>query len=61
MSRMRAWACGDLSTAACSASLPTATSSTYRPWPRRNRWSSTRWTFWPISLVVIAGTPAHGG
>ncbi len=53
MSRIRACACGLRSTAAWSVSGPTATSSAYRPWPRRNRWSSTRWTGWPISLVVI--------
>ena len=36
----------------------TPTSSTYRPWPRRKRWSSTRWTFWPISLVVMRAPSA---
>ena len=43
-SSTRAWACGERSTAACSVAGPTATSSTYLPLPRRNRWSSTRWT-----------------
>ena len=57
MSTIRACACGERSTAACRVPVPTATSSTYRPWPRRNRWSSTRWTFWPISLVVMRRVP----
>src|SRR4051794_8871591 len=61
MSTMRACACGERSTAAWRVSGPTATSSAYRPFPRRNRWSSTRWTFWPISLVVIRPHPGLRG
>src|SRR4051794_34162834 len=61
MSTMRAWACGERSTAAWRVSGPTATSSAYRPRPRRNRWSSTRWTPWPISLVVTTPSASQPG
>src|SRR6187455_1236538 len=56
---MRAWATGDRTKVAWSAS-GTSWFSTYRPLPRRNRSSSTRRIRWPIMPLTCEASHTRG-